>query len=441
MPLYENFPYTNFHELNLDWLVEKVASLEAAFPEGTIGIQKGGTGANNAAQARENLGIIAPNIPMEEGSTSTLDQELSRLEDNINSLSSDIKYRIFRLVTDLGQTSGTATLASCWAAMSIGDILIAPPSEFAPGQVPENSGSVVMVRNAGTSGSLRFYGNRTYEQEFQNNYPTGIWHTILNDTDVIPVNKGGTGATNAEAARQNLGITFDGVVVSVANVPAEESTGNVPLTAADLDVKMKLYTSITDPDIGLPTGSTVTAVWNALPANSRVVFPRSEVSNPPVDSAGMIDIGKTGPNSNLGWIIYHAQQESTGDYQMYLTSAGAPSGTWKKVGADAVETIDLTSQCTFPKGTPAHAYALKTGKMVQVFYQGPSTTYAAGDTLMTLPISLDSAITSQVFAPFVLEAAAYGTVSLSQNSISIIHIGSSSGNKRAYFQMAFPASD
>ena len=55
MPLYENFPYTNFHELNLDWLVKKVAKLEAAFPEGTVGIPKGGTGADNAAQARQNL--------------------------------------------------------------------------------------------------------------------------------------------------------------------------------------------------------------------------------------------------------------------------------------------------------------------------------------------------------------------------------------------------
>lgn len=440
MPLYENFPYTNFHELNLDWLMEKVASLEAAFPEGTIGIVKGGTGATTAEGARENLGIIAPNIPIAEGSSSTIDQELARLEDNINSLSSDIKYRIFRLVTDLGLTSGTATLASCWAAMSTGDILIAPPSEFASGQVPENSGSVVLVRNAGTSGSLRFYGNRTYEQEFQNNYPTGTWHTILNDTDIIPVSKGGTGANTPEAARQNLGIDFTGTVLSVAGVGAD-SAGNVPLNAADLKVKMKLYTSITDPDIGLPTGSTVTAVWNALPANSRVIFPRSEVSDPPVDAAGVIDIAKTGPNSNLGWIIYHAQQESTGDYQMYLTSAGAPSGTWKKVGADDVETIDLTSQCTFPKGTPAHAYALKTGKMVQVFYQGPSTTYAPGDTLMTLPIPLDSAITGQVLAPCVLDNVAYGTVVTNQNSISINQIVSASGNHRVYFQMALPVSD
>lgn len=437
MPLYENFPYTNFHELNLDWLVEKVASLEAAFPEGTIGISKGGTGADNAAQARENLGIIAPNIPIAEGSTSTLDQEISRLEDNLNSLAGDIKYRIFRVVTDLGLTSGTATLSSCWAAMSIGDILIAPPSEFAPGQVPENSGSVVLVRDAGTSGSLRFYGSRTYEQPFANNYPSGTWNTILNDTDVIPVNKGGTGATTAEAARQNLGITFDGVVVSVAGIPAETTTGNVPLTATDLDVKMKLYTSITDPDIGLPTGSSITAVWNALPANTKIVFPRSEVSDPPVDAAGVIDIAKTGPNSNLGWILYHGQQQSTGDYQMYLTSAGVPSGTWKKLGS--TEFHDITSQCTFPKGTPANCFVVTDGNMVWIDYQGPADTYNVLDVLVRVPSQYQFGDGSkQAHAPVTFNAAGVGTVQMIGTDLAIGAKPTISGNTRAYLQICYP---
>lgn len=318
MPLYENFPYTNFHELNLDWLVERVQSLEAAFPEGTIGIPKGGTGADNAAQARENLGIIAPNIPIAEGSTSTLDQEISRLEDNINTLAGDVKYRILRLVSDLGLTSGTATLPSCWAAMSIGDILIAPPSEFTPGQVPENSGSVVIVRNAGTSGSLRFYGNRTYEQEFQNNYPTGTWHTVLNDTDIIPVNKGGTGATTAEAARQNLGIDFSGTVLSVAGVGAD-TAGNVPLKLDNL-----VYNSLSE--LGLASGSTLSAVWTAIPNNSLLITSAAEISNPPTTDAGTLEVYK-GDTSVPGFIRVY-DKEVNKDFVMRLTSEGTPSNTW-----------------------------------------------------------------------------------------------------------------
>lgn len=328
MPLYENFPYTNFHELNLDWLVERVQALEAAFPEGTIGIVKGGTGATTAEGARENLGIIAPNIPIAEGSSSTLDQEISRLEDNINSLAGDIKYRIFRVVTDLGLTSGTATLAGCWAAMSPGDILIAPPSEFAPGQIPENSGSLVLVRNAGTSGSLRFYGNRTYEQEFQNNYPTGIWHTILNDTDIIPINKGGTGAATAAEARQNLGIDFTGTVLSVAGVGAD-TAGNVPLKLDNL-----VYNALSE--LGLASGSTLAAVWTALPENSLLIANAAEISDPPVNAAGSLEVYK-GSSTVSGFIRFHGKESNTGDYAMYLSSAGAPSGTWEEIGGAGVD--------------------------------------------------------------------------------------------------------
>lgn len=329
MPLYENFPYTNFHELNLDWLVERVAALEAAFPEGTIGIPKGGTGADNAAQARENLEIIAPNIPMSEGSSTTIDQEfnsvdaeISRLEDNLNSLAGDIKYRIFRVVTDLGLTSGTATLSSCWAAMSIGDILIAPPSEFAAGQVPETSGSLIMVRDAGTSGSLRFYGSRTYEQPFTNNYPSGTWHTLLNETDVIPVSQGGTGASTAAEARQNLGIDFSGTVLSVAGVGAD-TAGNVPLKLDNL-----VYNTLSE--LGMGSGSTLSAVWTALPDNSLLIANAADISDPPVNAGGSLEVYK-GTSTVPGFIRFHGKESSTGDYAMYLNAAGDPSGTWKRI--------------------------------------------------------------------------------------------------------------
>ena len=322
MPLYENFPYTNFHELNLDWLVKKVAKLEAAFPEGTVGIPKGGTGADNAAQARQNLGVIASNIPMDEGSSSTIAQVISILSDNISALQGDVQYRIFRLVSDLGQTSGAATLGSCWAAMSIGDILIAPPSEFSPGQVPENAGSVVLIRNAGTSGSLRFYGSRTYEQPFSNNYPSGTWNQLLNNTDIIPVNRGGTGATNAEQARQNLGIDFSGTVLSVAGVGADTS-GNVPLKLENL-----VYSALSE--LGLASGSTLAAVWTALPDNSLLIANAAEISNPPVSAAGSLEVYK-GSSTIPGFIHFYGKESNTDNFIMHLTSEGTPDGVWTPV--------------------------------------------------------------------------------------------------------------
>lgn len=344
MPLYDQFPYTNFHELNLDWLVQKVASLEAAFPEGTIGISKGGTGADNSAQARENLGIIAPNIPLEDGGNYMMDTAIADLENSINALSDDLKYRIFRLVSDLGLTSGTATLSSCWAAMSIGDILIAPPSQFAPGQMPENAGSLIMVRNAGTSGSLRFYGNRTYEKQFSNNYPSGTWNQILNSTDIIPVNKGGTGADNAEAARQNLGIDFSGTVLSVCNVGAD-TAGNVPLKSNNLT---NVFTTVTE--LGTSTGITIRAAWQLLNNGDMLVARSEEFTNAPSGKSGTIVIHKN-LNGNGGSIHFYGDTRSDGSSIMYLTGSPlAPSGTWSNIGTAITSRTHLTDNQTIAAG-------------------------------------------------------------------------------------------
>lgn len=333
MALFNNFPWTNFHELNLDWIVQQVKEIHASFPEGLIGIPKGGTGADNAEDARANLGIIAPNIPMAEGGTTTLDQEISRLEDNINTLADDVKYRIFRLVADLGLTSGTATLSSCWAAMSIGDILIAPPSEFTSEQVPENTGSVVLVRTGGTSGSLRFYGSRTYEQQFVNNYPSGIWNLIVNNTDIIPLNRGGTGASTAEQARQNLGIDFSGTVLSVAGVGAD-TAGNVPLKLDNL-----VYNTLSE--LGLASGSTLAAVWTALPNNSLLIANAADIADPPSNQPGTLEIYK-GTSDIPGFIRFYSKVDTYNDYAMYMTAAGDPTGVWKEI----INTNYTTAQCS-----------------------------------------------------------------------------------------------
>lgn len=322
MGLFSNFPYTNFHELNLDWLIRTVRKLETAFPEGVIGIIKGGTGANNAADARNNLEIRGDTIPMTGGSADTINDIVSIIIGNLSDLNTaintNIKYKIYKSVDSLGLTPGAVNLGTVWAAMSIGEILAAPPTEFASGVAPETSGTLVMIRNGGTSGSIRFYGNSTYSMKFSNNYPAGTWNKVYTDDDTIPIANGGTGANNAADAVANLGIDFSGEVLSVAGVGAN-ALGDVPLKATDL-----IPTSVTE--LGLPSGSTVSAIYSVMDNKSAVMLPASEVGNAP-NANGIIVIVKDTTN-NLAIIEFYGKDASAGDYKMGLNSSNVPSGTW-----------------------------------------------------------------------------------------------------------------
>lgn len=433
MALFNQFPWTNFHELNLDWLLQKVVNLEAAFPEGTIGIPKGGTGATTAEDARANLGVYGINIPLNSMTPTTIDEAIQEVAGDLDELAEALNYKMYRNVEDLGQTAGAATVYTLWLSMSAGDLLMCGPEQLDPVECPETYGTLILIRSGAGSGYCLFAGqNHLYRKTFYGNMPQSGWSQVFTDEDIIPITKGGTGATNAADARTALGIDFSGTVLSVAGVGAD-TAGNVPLKLDNL-----VYTALSE--LGLASGSTLSAVWTALPDNSLLIANGSDIADPPVNTAGSLEIYK-GTATVPGFIRFHGKESSTGDYAMYLTAAGAPSGTWEEVGAGSVETTDLTSQCTFPKGTPGHAFVLKTGKMVQVFYQGPSTTYAASDTLITMPVSLDSDITSQVSTPFTLDNVAFGSVVLNGNTITVNQISSSTGNHRIYFQMAFPAAD
>jgi hypothetical protein len=101
--------------------------------------------------------------------------------------------------------------------------------------------------------------------------------------------------------------------------------------------------------------------------------------------------------------------------------------------------IDFSSQCTFPKGTPANFYAVTDGKMVWIDYQGPGTTYNVLDVLVRVPAQYQFADGSkQVHVPVTFNAAGTGVVQIIGAEIAIGQKPSISGNTRAYFQLAYP---
>lgn len=312
MGLFNNFPYTNFHELNLDWLINKVKEISSQIPEGLIGIAKGGTGADNAASARRNLEIYGNNIPLTALDNQTVEAAISGLTLSFIEFSNDIQFRIFKSVTKAGQTQGTATVLGCWSGMTVSDILVVPASDFSPSQVPEVSGTVIIVKQTATTGFVRFNGDHSYIMKFSGGVPSGPWKQIYSSDDIIPITNGGTGADNAADAITNLGIDFSGEVLSVAGVGAD-NTGNVPLTPEDIDAM---------PDYGIQyhTSQAVNAANNA----QIMRIPPSWTDSRITDNAIVLAIEFADPDkieSDVSWQSYNGYIEFTG------TCTGATTAT------------------------------------------------------------------------------------------------------------------
>ena len=346
MALFNNFPWTNFHELNLDWLLRKVAEMEQAFPEGTIGIPKGGTGATTAEGARQNLGVYGINIPLSALDSTTLDEAIQGVAEDVDdlqtALANALNYKLFKSVESVGQIPGTATIGNVWTAMSTGEILLAPPDQFYPGECPETYGTLILIRSGGTSGYCLFAGaDHMYKKTFSGNVPMAGWQQVFTDSDIIPIANGGTGADNAADAVTNLGIDFSGEVLSVAGVGAN-AQGDVPLTLSDLTI-----TSVSE--INLTPGS-VTAIqaFNAMPVGSEAFIPYSDISDPPV-SGGVVHLYKQGAGAG-----YVELFDSGKLYVLDLTG-----NDWKDLTPSTTGTIAAirTVTATIPAGTGNRAYS------------------------------------------------------------------------------------
>ena len=321
MALFNQFPWTNFHELNLDWLLKKVAEMEQAFPEGTIGIPKGGTGATTAEEARANLGVYGINIPLSSLDSTTIDEAIQDVAGDLDELMEALNYKLYKSVTSLpGQIPGTATVSNCWNAMSQGEILLAPPDQFYPGECPETYGTLIMIRSGATSGYCLFAGgDHLYKKTFSGNTPLAGWQQVFTDSDIIPIANGGTGADNAADAVTNLGIDFSGEVLSVAGVGAN-AQGDVPLTLDDLTI-----TSLTELTI-TPGSVTGLQAFNAMANGTQAFLAPTEINDAPANT-GVLQIYKIG--AGAGSVLLMA---NTGAYRMDVAT-----GDWTELGSQGAQ--------------------------------------------------------------------------------------------------------
>lgn len=100
--------------------------------------------------------------------------------------------------------------------------------------------------------------------------------------------------------------------------------------------------------------------------------------------------------------------------------------------------VEITSQVTFgeTQANNTHIYVLPQMRLVLVYYQGEGKVHATGDVLFTVPSEYKPK--NQVYAPYIKNANAYGTLSMAASGNCIVNNTSSSASGRIYAAFVYP---
>lgn len=124
-----------------------------------------------------------------------LDVRVTDLESKVNSIYPN--FKIYDSVTQLGLTSGSATIAGAWSALGKDEMLICPAAEFSVSEVPNTSGCMVEMAKRyadGSSGRIIFWGRAALIGDYRMFVgdspfaPTGVWVSLEGQAGALPNN-------------------------------------------------------------------------------------------------------------------------------------------------------------------------------------------------------------------------------------------------------------
>ena len=237
---------------------------------------------------------------------------------------------------------------------------------------------------------------------------------------------------------------------------------NIGAGEENTQIKIKgFYATLTDLQQAIPVGNEgdVYAVGTESPYDLYIwdAVNIRWVNNGPISFSDAI-IDDNDISTSSAWSSAKTSGELAGK-QDILTFDGSPvegstnpvtsGGLYNSFGAvqDAFSAVqeafsdlqeDFTAECTFPKGGPAHFCAKRIGRIVLMYYQGPSTTWAVFDALVSYPDRFrPTGSIGQFHAPVTFNNSGVGTVAVkdSDSFVIINQVPQISGNTRAYFQI------
>lgn len=200
MGFFQRYPYTNAHQLNLDWII-KIITLFRGGNTGESLTKK----SNRDFDFEWSTGSIGPEGPEgPEGPAgpgvaaggSAFHYLRKHSSTDYDTDWSNCAY--YYSVTDLGLTSGSATIAGAYSAMSAPSILSCPIEEFAADQKPTTGfisptfyGSIQIIKCSNIRGFIFAYGKTTDHGDWRMylvdgvHTPSGTWVIANGDSGWI----------------------------------------------------------------------------------------------------------------------------------------------------------------------------------------------------------------------------------------------------------------
>lgn len=107
-----------------------------------------------------------------------------KINSKANEITDARKYKSYSSVTQLGLTSGSATIVDLWNAMPNESFIFALASELASTEVPNQNGSIFIMKKWNWRGRVEFYGTNASHGDYKmlligtNGIPDGNWILI-----------------------------------------------------------------------------------------------------------------------------------------------------------------------------------------------------------------------------------------------------------------------